>query len=161
MAVADPEPVDEQAVVARLGLLGERGLRRDRAGAQAGDRGHDLEHGTRHVAAERRARQQRIVGIVLERFERLLGGARVGDRGGVVGGRRGQGEDLAGRRVEHDDGALPVAQGANRRALQVVGQRQVEVLRVVRVGAELAQCIGHGIHRQPGKLGAVGAFQPR
>ena len=144
----------------RLGLLGERGLRRDRAGAQAGDRRDDLEHGTRHVAAKRRARQQGIVGIVLERLERLHGGARVGDRRGVVRRCRGEREDLAGRGVEHDDRALPVAQRADGRPLQVVGQRQVEILRVVRVTAELPQCIGQRIHGEAGKLGAVGTFQP-
>ena len=105
VAVLDPEPVDEQAGLLGRRLLLVRRRRRDRAGAQAGDGGDDLEDGARHVPAQRRARQERLRRVVEERREGRLRRRRVGDGRRVVGRRRGERQDLAGPRVEHDDRA--------------------------------------------------------
>ena len=105
MAVLDPEPVDEQAGLLGRRLLRERRRRLDRPGAEAGDRGDDLEHGARHVPALRRPRQERLRRVVAEPREGRLRRRRVRDGRRVVGRRRRQREDLAGPRIEHHDGA--------------------------------------------------------
>ena len=123
-------------------LLLVRRVRRDRARPEAGHRGHDLEHRARHVAAERGPRQKRLGGIGLERRECGPGGGRVADRRGVVGRRRGEREDLAGLRIEHHDRAAVLAERRHGGLLEVVRQRQREVLRVVAIGPELGERVG-------------------
>ena len=55
-------------------------------------------------------------------------GRRVGDRGRVVRRGRGQGEDLAGPRVEHDDRAACLPSAAHRGPLELARQGQVRSL---------------------------------
>ena len=159
MAVADPVAVDQQAVLlgARLLLVGRR--RRDRTGPEAGDRGHDLEDRARHVPAESGARQQRLGRIVLEGGERRLRGLRVRDRRGVVGRRRRERQHLAGPWIQHDDGTAVLAECADRGLLEVVRDRQRQVLRVERVRAELRERIRERVAGQAAQLGVVGPLQ--
>ena len=159
VAVADPEPIDHEAILLGPGLLRVGRPRRDRPRSETGDRRDDLEHGTRHVAPERGTWQQRLVVILLERLERAVGGGRIGQCGRGVRRGRGHGQHLAVPRIQHHDRALAVAERADRGALQLQGQRQGQVLRVVRVGAELAQRVGHGIPGQSGQLRVVGELQ--
>ena len=97
----------------------ERRARLDRAGAETRHGGHDLEHRARHVAALRRPGEERLVGVVADRREALVLGRGIGDRGGVVDRRRGERQDLPGPRVEHDDGALVLAEAPDRGALEL------------------------------------------
>ena len=144
---------------ARLLLVGRRG--RDRPGAEAGHGGHDLEHRAGHVPPQRRARQERLGRVGLERLERRLGGVRVRDRGRVVGRGRGERQHLAGRRVEHDHRAASLAERRHGRPLQVVGQRQGQVLGVVSVGAELGERVAQVVAGEAAELGVVGALEAR
>ena len=70
VAVADPEALDEQAVLLGLRLLLVRrvdGVIAPEPSPAIG--GDDLEDGAGHVAAQRRARQQRLGGVVAQRLE--------------------------------------------------------------------------------------------
>ena len=78
-----------------------------------------------------------MAGVVADGGEARLLGRRVGDRRRVVDRRRGEGEDLAGPRVEHDDRAAVVAEPLDRGPLEREREREREGLRVVRIGLEL------------------------
>src|SRR6266487_6806304 len=67
--------------------------------------------------------QERIGLVVVERLPGRGGGRRVGQRGGIEGGRRGKRQDLAGARIQHDDGALVTTEPADGRALELERQR--------------------------------------
>ena len=160
MAVADAVAVDEEAVLLGAGLLlvGRRG--RDRLRPEAGHRGHDLEHRARHVASERGARQEWLGRVGLEPLEGGLGRRRVRDGRRVVGRRRGEREHLAIPRIEHHDRAAPLAERGDGGPLEVVRERQGQVLRVVAVGPELGEGVGQRIDRQPGQLGVERSLEP-
>ena len=68
---------------------------------------------------EGRPRQERLVRVTLKRLERRPGRGRVCDRGRVVGRGRGQGQDLAGLRIEHDDRATMLPECRHRRLLEI------------------------------------------
>ena len=85
--------------------------------------------------------------------------AGIGERGRGVRRGRGQGQHLAVARIEHHDRALAIAERTDRGPLQLQGQRQGQVLGVVRVRAELAQRVRHGIPGQPGQLRVVGELE--
>src|SRR6185369_1397614 len=99
----------------------------------AGDGGHDLEHRARDVLALGRPGQERLRAVVEDGGERVPRRLRVGDRVRVVRRGRGEGEDLAGRRVEHDDGAPIVAQAVDGRLLEGGRDAQGQLLRVIRI----------------------------
>ena len=145
------------------GLLGECRLGRDRARAEAGHGGHDLEDTAGDIATLCRPWQQGQGTLVrLERSERILRGGRVRHGRGVVRRRRGEREDLARRRIEEHDGAPVVAQQAHGEALQSERQRQLEVLGIVWIGFELLQQVGDRVrtgHTRQDRV--VGPFETR
>ena len=146
------------------GWSAERRRRRDRAGAEPGDGGHDLEHRAR----ARSGRAWRAGGAAASGRRRSASNVarrrrRVGDRRRVVGRRRGEGEDLAGARIEHDDRAprrSPSA--ADGRPLEVVSDSD----RVRSCGSygsapNLREQVGQRVGGQAGQLRVVGALEPR
>ena len=64
------KPSTSRPFFSAAGCCGNVVVGRDRARVEAGDRRHDLEHRARHVAAQRRARQERVGVVGLERRER-------------------------------------------------------------------------------------------
>ena len=159
VAVADPEALDDEPVLlgGRLLLVGR--LRRDRTRPETGDRGDDLEDGSRDIAAERRARQQRLPIVGLERLPGRVGRGRICERRRVVGRGRGEGQDLAIARVEHHDRPVVVAERPDGSPLELERQREGQVLGVVGVGPELAQRVRDRVAGQARQLGVVGELQ--
>ena len=159
VAVADAEALDEQAVPPRPGLL----LDTSSSGVIAPEPRPatavtilNTEPGTYRPSVARG--RSGCVGSSCRASNVAAAVAGSAMRRRVVGRRRGEREDLAGPRIEHDDRAAPLAERRDRGPLEVVRQRQRQVLGVVR--GRRRTCAKASVERVAGEAGQLGVVRP-